>query len=159
MNHSLIVAVPVGSETHTYEDGDVVPIHQTIVYFGSSKNVSTGEAHGLRSLVDVIAGQHNAIMARISGRAQLGPDGENVVLTESYVLSNIYRSFADNEFVKNIMRRTAQYPQWIPHVSGMGHLKYGDFLTFDRLGFWHGDDRFTVPLSSGSVVDPRLLVG
>lgn len=144
-NQVVIVALPIGDKTFTYADGDVVPIHQTLIYLGTQDNIERHEASKISAFVEMLASDTGPITAKVSGKATLGEDRERVVLTESVELTELRRYLADNELISKVMSRVQQYPNWVSHVAGLQNLTYGDFLVFNRLAFWDGESYMTFP--------------
>jgi hypothetical protein len=152
MNSALIVALPIGDRTVTYKDGDTAPLHQTLVFFGDTLNVTPEERAKISNVVSLFATHTYPFTAKVIGKGTLGPDQDEVVFTESRELTRIRERFVGDFWVNQVMTRTEQHPNWISHVSGMQNAVFGDFVLFNRLAFWFGDEREVFEMRSPSHV-------
>lgn len=147
MNGVCIVAMPVGDGTVTYkEDGSTAPLHQTLVYFGNTDNVSPETIAMLKHNVESIARVTRAFPARVIGHATLGEFAEEVVLTASEDIATLRANLLFNEVIREAADAIQQHPTYVSHISGMQDAKYNDWLIFDRIALWAGDDRTVYPL-------------
>lgn len=141
MHQALIVALPVGNQTVTYNDGDVAQVHETLIHLGDSALLTNDQVEGLASVVGDIADSTKMMYATVCGKGTLGPDSERVVLTESGDLVNLREALLARADIYEIVNNTKQHPWWISHISGMQNLQFGDYVIFDRLALWVGEDR------------------
>ena len=149
MSGIVIVALPLGERTVTYADGDVVPVHQTLIYLGDTANAypTSQEMAQVNVEVEEIAQHFGIATAKVSGKGTLGPEQERIVITESMDLNVIRENLLDNFLISELIGKAPQHPHWIPHVTGMQNLVYGDILVFDRLAVWYGDSKQSYFLS------------
>lgn len=145
MDGVLMVALPATRGTVTYEDGDVAPLHQTMVWIGTTESIPQRAVYQLIQLTNDIAKKYFSVVSTVIGSGVLGIDSEKIVITQSRELTNIRDEFIENPYVIELMQHTEQHPTWIPHVSGWGEAKFGDVILFDRLGLWYGDVKYEVP--------------
>jgi hypothetical protein len=146
MDGVLMVALPQKRGTVTYADGDVAPLHQTMVWMGSTEDIPQSAVFHLIQLTNDIAKKYVPVMATIIGSGWLGKDMEQIVLTSSQALTDMRNEFANNPYTIDLMQNVQQHPTWIPHVAGWEFDNFGDVILFDRLGFWYGSTKYEVPL-------------
>ena len=152
MNGFCIVALPLGDNKVEYNDGDIAPVHQTLVYLGNAQNFDERTFYEVKLEVQELARLLPVISAKVCGRATLGPDAEKVILTESAELTSIRNALVSFSPIADALARTTQYPNWISHLAGMNHLMYGDYVTFNRLAVWFGPSFAEFPLGTRSVI-------
>jgi len=146
MNGVCIVALALGNQTVEYEDGDIAPVHQTLVYFGPQDQISREEIADVEHCVSAVASVVQIFPAMVVGKGTLGPDGDRVVFTESSEALQIRDALIFWPVVAALMNRFEQHPNWISHTTGMQNLVYGDHIVYDRLAVWYGEERTTYPL-------------
>jgi hypothetical protein len=146
MDGVLMVALPQKRGTVTYSDGDIAPLHQTMVFMGTTENVPQSWVYHCIQLTNDIATKYGPAMATIIGSGNLGKDMEPIVITSSQELTDMRNEFANNQHIIQLMSGIEQHPTWIPHVAGWEFEKFGDVILFDRLGFWYGDTKYEIPL-------------
>lgn len=152
MSGVVIVALPIGDKKVTYADGDTTPVHQTLVYLGDSENVTPHEAARVMVEVETIADFNQPAIIKVSGKGTLGPEQERVIFTESLEINAIREQLLDNPIIQEVMMKAEQHPNWIPHITGMQNLTYGDHIIVNRLAVWYGDDRREYPLGKPGVI-------
>lgn len=142
MDRLIVVARPVGNHVITYNDGDVVPAHQTLLYFGDKINYTPDEIMELSYLVRDLAAATNPINSMVIGKGSLGKDDDKVLILESAEMNAVCEKLKlwSDGLVEDMLTRTPQHPNWIQHITGFQNLRYGDYLTFDRLAVWNGDE-------------------
>jgi hypothetical protein len=146
MDGVLMVALPQKRGTVEYKDGDVAPLHQTMVFMGTTETVPQSSVYHFIQLTNDIAQKYGPAMATIIGSGWLGVDLEKVVITSSQELTDMRNEFANHPHTLEILSGFDQHPTWIPHVAGWPTDEFGDVILFDRLGFWYGDVKYEVPL-------------
>lgn len=152
MKHVVIVALPLGDRMVTYKDGDQAPAHQTLIYLGVKENVAAYDVAKIKVEVEAIAAAMSPAVAKVSGKGVLGEDQEQILITESVDMNVIREQLMDNPIIQEAMWKAEQYPNWIPHVTGMQNLKYGDIIVFNRLAVWYGEERTEYPIGAPGVV-------
>jgi len=152
MNAVVIVALPLGDRQATYADGDTAPVHQTLIYLGDISTVTPYEAAKINVEVGVIAEAMTPAIAKVSGKGTLGPEQERIILTESVDINVIREQLMENPIIQEVMWRAPQHPNWIPHITGMQNLVYGDQIVFNRLAVWYGVERTTHPIGGTKVI-------
>jgi hypothetical protein len=151
MKSAVIVALPIGKETVTYNDGDTTSVHQTLVYLGDAALLPAHEASKISAFVEALSYEVAPVTGLVIGKGVLGPEDDRMVLTESEGLTAIRQQLIEVDLIREVMDRVGQHPNWISHVSGMQNLKYGNYILFDRLAFWWGDMRSEYYLSRPAV--------
>lgn len=140
MDSLIVVAKPVGDKTIVYTDGDVAPTHQTLLYFGDRLNYKPEEVSELIAIVNEIADATNPVTSKVIGKGTLGEGDDRIVILESREMNIVHEWLLDDGLIQEMLSRTEQHPNWIQHVTGYQNLKYGDYITFDRLCVWNGDE-------------------
>jgi 2'-5' RNA ligase len=133
--------------------------HITLAYLGS---VTTGQIGRLaldEILTDIAAGAR-PIEAAVAGRAILGPDAAFVLLMDSPELTDIRNQLTRSDSILGAhIDDEETWPTWIPHVTldypddadaqggedagyDVGGADAIQTIRFDRLGLWHGDNRW-----------------
>lgn len=141
MNGSLIVLLPINSGEYTYKDGDVAPFHQTTIWLGESDGINEQEVAQIISAMVLFCQSETPVTATIMGKGVLGPDYDPVVFTQSHEQVRLRQRLLMMTPIYEIHERVAQHPTWIPHISGYDG-NYGEFITFNRFGFWHGNSKY-----------------
>lgn len=142
MGGLCIVALPVGNATVTYkEDGSTAPLHQTLVYLGDAEAATFDRINALGSAISEVARVTRAFPAQIIGGATLGEFQEDVVLTSSDELLNVRDRLLLDDTVRGVFTSVKQHPGYVSHISGMV-ASYGDWVVFDRLALWAGEDKY-----------------
>jgi hypothetical protein len=149
----VIVALPADGGEITYNDGDTAPIHQTLVYLGSVDELSTGERDAVRNVAGVLAAEVEPFDATAIGRATLGADGDEVVLTEADELQLLHDLALGNPVVAEMYEARNGHPSWISHITG-SDAATGDTIRFDRIGVWFGPSKTELPLRGTAPQDP-----
>jgi hypothetical protein len=146
MDGVLMVALPQRRGTVTYKDGDVAPLHQTMVWLGNTEQIPQSAVYHFIQLTNDIAQKYGPAMATVIGSGWLGKDMEQIVVTSSHDLTAMRNEFANHPHTLELVQGIEQHPTWIPHVAGWEFDNFGDVILFDRLGFWYGDVKYEVPL-------------
>jgi hypothetical protein len=146
MDGVLMVALPQKRGTVTYTDGDVAPLHQTMVWIGTTDSIPQSAVYHLIQLTNDIAQKYGPAMATVIGAGWLGKDLEPIVITSSDDLTAMRNEFANHPHTMELMQGGEHHPTWIPHVAGWESSDFGEVILFDRLGLWYGDVKYEVPL-------------
>jgi hypothetical protein len=151
MDGVLMVALPQKRGTVTYKDGDIAPIHQTMVFLGTTEVIPQSAVYHFIQLTNDIAQKYGPAMATVIGSGWLGSDLEPIVITSSQELTDMRNEFFNHPHTQELLTGIDQHPTWIPHVAGWEssfEKPFGEVILFDRLGFWYGDVKYEVPLYS-----------
>ena len=142
MDSLIVVARPVGEKTVTYNDGDVVFEHQTLLHFGDRIRYTPEQVRDVIAVCGWIAANTNPITSMVIGKGMLGKDGDLVALLESREMNVVHQVLLENQAVQDMLDAylDEQHPNWIQHITGYQNLHFGDYITFDRLGVWNGDE-------------------
>jgi hypothetical protein len=113
MDGVLIVALPQRRGTVTYADGDVAPLHQTMMWMGTTEDIPRSEVFHLIQLTNDIAKKYGPAMATIIGAGWLGKDLEPIVITSSQELTDMRNEFANHPYIQELIANIEQHPTWI----------------------------------------------
>lgn len=156
MDKMVIVAMVSGEGTYTYNDGDVHPLHQTLYYMDDENGITAYERQQILDAVTILASKVSPFTATVIGKGRIGADNDMMVLTESEDLMKLRQLLIADDTIGSIVYRTKQHPNWLSHVTGLEHLKFGDAVLFDRLAIWSSSEVFgtqnaVFPLKKASV--------
>lgn len=151
----VIVALPEGDNTVTYNDGDTTEVHQTIVYLGTLDDLQEGEGDAILAVTEYIAAQVAPFTAMVIGAGTLGPDADAIVLTEADELQRLHDLATGDELIWDIYEERNNHPTWISHISGDSYAP-GDEVRFDRVAAWFGgDNHVEFPLTGEGLTASR----
>lgn len=127
------------------------PAHITMAWLGEASGLSDPDA--LRAAVrEYGARADGPISAAVKSRGTLGDEDADVVFVEGEGLAAYREGLVAEAPVAEQMATVEQYPEWTPHVT-LGYpdepakADYaGETITFDRIGFWQGDNHEDFPL-------------
>lgn len=135
----VLVALPEGDETITYNDGDTTELHQTLAYLGTIDQLQDGERDEVLRVAENLASQFQPFTARIAGLGTLGKDQDGIAITESRELQDLHEMARDSAIIDRMYSERNEHPTWISHITA-GTLQPGDEVRFDRIGAWFGGD-------------------
>lgn len=147
---ALIVLLPVVSDPIN-EISQEDQAHVTMLYFGDVGTLDQAVIEGIRAAVMDVSSRFGELIAKVSGRAVLGPDEAGVLLIESFELMEIRNELASDDWVQAGYRNGDQFPGFVPHVTLTygGGLPSGDLpaeVRFGALGLWLGGQHEAFPL-------------
>jgi hypothetical protein len=143
----VIALIPKGHKEIEYESGEKAPAHLTLAYLSDGSDNIEDDFDAIDAAVARFAASRQPFTVTVAGRANLGEDGDDVIIVEASELAEA-RAWAESE--PGISERCAasDHPHWIPHMTGVDG-DYGDEVEFDRIGAWYGDDKREYPLGGG----------
>ena len=115
---AVIVMLPAEPADIEYADGDKAPAHQTLAYLGAFYDLEDVEEAAIDRVIDEIANTIPPFTARVSGRATLGDDGDEVAITEAHELQQAHDLCVRDAYVGPLYKEHA-YPTWISHITGV----------------------------------------
>lgn len=149
----VLVALPEGDNTVTYEDGDTTELHQTIAYLGKTDQLLDGEREAVLDLAAAMAESMTPFTARVAGMGTLGADQDSVAITEAVELQALHDMARAHEVVGGMYAERNGHPTWISHITGEG-MSAGDEVRFDRIGAWFGGDEHVTFEMASEQEDP-----
>jgi 2'-5' RNA ligase len=165
---TLFVAQPAHSDPIN-ELSQEDQAHVTLLWFGPVEDLWPERIDAIRDHAADVAGLVQPFEAKVSGRAELGPDRAKVLLLESVDLVQLRTALFEHPEVQAAYLAARQFPWWVPHLT----LTYDQWpagelpqvVQFDGVGFWAGGqhERFalldTLMPEVGAADDDELLAG
>lgn len=139
---AVLVALPEGDGTVTYNDGDTTQLHQTIAWLGDAGALTVEQRADLVLAAEELASEMAPFEARVAGLATLGDGQDAVAITESVELQWLRDAAIHNDVIGPIVAAEDTHPTWISHVTGLD-AKPGDTIQYDRVAIWFGADDHT----------------